>query len=147
MSEDNLVLVVQRKLKASPERLFDAWTKPELMMQWFNGGESMKTPEAIADLKVGGRWSVTMHHLVTGKTFVNNGKYLVIEKPHQLVFTWHPMGQEDYETKVTLLFKKVSEEFTELTLTHEGLRDETDRSNHDKGWNGCLNTLTHWLAK
>ncbi|HEY5039010.1 MAG TPA: SRPBCC domain-containing protein, partial [bacterium] len=103
MSGDNLVLVVQRKIKASPERLFDAWTKPELMMQWFHAGQKMTTPIAEADLRVGGAWRLVMRR-DSGETHPNRGKYKVIDRPHKLVFTWHPHEQADYETTVTLLF-------------------------------------------
>ncbi len=146
MTPTNLVLVVQRKMKASPERLFDAWTKPELMSQWFHAGDQMTTPVAEADLKVGGPWRVVMR-TAAGLEHMNNGKYLVIDRPNKLVFTWHPKGQIDFETKVTLLFKKVSDEFTEMTLTHEGLRDKDWFDKHSAGWTGCIATLESWLAK
>lgn len=145
MNSENLVLVVQRKLKASPERLFDAWTKPELMKQWFHAGDKMTTPVAEADLKLGGPWQVVMRSSA-GQEYPNNGKYLVIDRPHKLVFTWHPMGQADYETKVTLLFKKVSDEFTEMTLTHEGLRDKDWYDKHNAGWTACVASLESWVG-
>jgi len=145
MNTENLVLVVQRKIKASPERLFDAWTKPELMKQWFHAGVKMTTPAAEADPKLGGPWKVVMRSQ-DGKEYLNNGKYLVIDRPNKLVFTWHPMGQADYETKVTLLFKKVSEGVTEMTLTHEGLRDQDAVNRHNSGWMGCVDNLENWAA-
>lgn len=146
MSTADLILVVQRKLKASPERLFDAWTKPELMKQWFHAGDKMTTPVAETDLKLGGPWKVAMR-TADGTEHFNNGKYLVIERPHKLVFTWHPKGQADFETKVTLIFKKISDEFTEMTLTHEGLRDKDWYEKHSAGWTACVATLEGWLAK
>jgi uncharacterized protein YndB with AHSA1/START domain len=147
MNAENLVLVVQRKMKASPERLFDAWTKPELMRQWFHSREKKTTPVAAeTDLKVGGPWRLVVR-TPAGQEVPNNGKYLVIDRPNKLVFTWHPMGQADYETKVTLLFKKVSDEFTEMTLTHEGFRDQDGRDKHNAGWGACIDSLEIWLTK
>ena len=146
MNTENLVLVVQRKIKASQERLFDAWTKPELMKQWFHARDKMTTPVAEADLKVEGPWRVVMRN-PDGQEYPNNGKYLVIDRPNKLVFTWHPMGHADYETKVTLLFKKVSDEFTEMILTHEGLRDQDWYNKHNAGWIGCLDSLENWSTK
>ena len=146
MKTENLVLMMQRKLKASPERLFDAWTKPELMKQWFHAGVDMTTPVAEADPKVGGSWRVVMRK-ADGKDYPNNGRYLVLDRPNKLVFTWHPMGQADYETKVTLLFKKISEEFTGMTLTHEGLRDKDWYDRHNAGWVACVDSLQNWLGK
>jgi uncharacterized protein YndB with AHSA1/START domain len=140
MNQENTVLMVQRTINASAERLFDAWTKPELMKKWFRATEKMSTPSAEADLKVGGAWRVLM---VTskGKDCPTNGHYKVVDRPNKLVFTWHPFEQADYETTVTLIFKKVSDNVTDLTLTHEGLRNEQDRTDHNNGWNGCLDML------
>jgi uncharacterized protein YndB with AHSA1/START domain len=146
MNAGNLVLVVQRKLKASPERLFDAWTKPELLMQWFHAEEKMTTPKADMDLKVGGAWSVTMHHTDTNEYRTTHGKYLVLDRPKKLVLTWVPCLR-DYETKVTLLFQEVSDGTTEMTLTHEGLRNEEDFNGHQAGWEEILKTFSNWLAR
>jgi len=145
MNAENLVLVVQRKLKASPERLFDAWTRPELLMQWFHAQVNMTTPKADADLKVGGAWSLTMHHTDTGENRVTHGQYLVLDRPNKLVFTWFPC-LKDYETKVTLLFKRATDGTTEMTLTHEGLRDEEDFKGHAAGWEEILKTFSGWLS-
>lgn len=144
MNSQNLVLVVQRKLKASPDRLFDAWTKPELLTRWFHAREKMTTENTATDLKVGGAWSLTMHHTDIGERRTTHGKYLVIERPKKLVFTWYPC-LKDYETKVTLLFKEVPGGYTEMTLTHEGLRDEEDFKGHQGGWDEILGTLSSWL--
>ncbi len=65
------------------------------------------------------------------------GEYRIIERPHKLVFTWHPYGDKTIETVVTLRFKKLSENSTELTLTHEGLRNEKEKADHNGGWTSC----------
>jgi uncharacterized protein YndB with AHSA1/START domain len=143
MTQPNLVLVVQRTINASAERLFDAWTKPELMKQWFRGSE-MKTPVAEADLRVGGNWRIVMTKS-DGKSYPHHGHYQVVDRPNKLVFTWNPFVGADYDTVITLNFKKVSETVTELTLTHEGFRDEEMKTGHVRGWNACLDTLEKWL--
>jgi uncharacterized protein YndB with AHSA1/START domain len=139
-SEDNLVLVMQKVFKADSESLFDAWTKPELMKQWFHTKESWTTPLAEADLREGGEWQVDMQ-MENGKAHHACGEYRVIDRPHKLVFTWHPYGDKTIETVVTLRFKKLSENSTELTLTHEGLRNEKEKADHQGGWTGCLMVL------
>jgi uncharacterized protein YndB with AHSA1/START domain len=143
MIQDNTVLMMKRTINGSAERLFDAWTKPELMKQWFRASEKMTTAATTADLRVGGAWRVEMKKS-DGGSCPNNGQYKVIDRPNKLVFTWHPFEAADYETTVTLLFKKVSENVTELTLMHEGLRDDKDRASHTNGWTGCLDMLNKW---
>lgn len=145
MTPTNLILVVQRKLKASPERLFDAWTRPELLVQWFHAAGDMNTQNAEVDLRVGGAWSLTMHHTDINVRRITRGKYLVLDRPNKLVLTWIPC-LKDYETKVTLLFKEASDGTTEMTLTHEGLKDE-DFKGHEAGWDAILKTLENWLAE
>jgi uncharacterized protein YndB with AHSA1/START domain len=145
MIKENAVLMVQRTINASAERLFDAWTKPELMKQWFRASGKMTTAATAADLRLGGAWRVEMK-TSDGKSCPNNGHYKVIDRPNKLVFTWHPYEAADYETTVTLIFKKVSENITDLTLTHEGLRNEKDKTDHTNGWNGCLNMLDKWAS-
>jgi uncharacterized protein YndB with AHSA1/START domain len=141
MNQENTVLMVQRKINASAERLFDAWTKPELMKQWFRGSEKKHVSRVETDLREGGAWLLDMND---GNGKINHcfGAYKVLDRPNKLVFTWSPTcGADDYMTTVTVLLKKVSDTVTELTLTHEGLRDETEFKNHNSGWDSCLNML------
>jgi uncharacterized protein YndB with AHSA1/START domain len=146
MNAENLVLVVQRKLKASPERLFDAWTKAEFLAQWFCcAGKVNQSTDA--DPQVGGAWQITMRAEDTGKLATNNGKYLVLDRPNKIVFTWHPLADPGYETKVTVLFKKLSEGLTEMVLSHEGLRNEEDFKGHSMGWDLVTGNLNTWLGK
>jgi uncharacterized protein YndB with AHSA1/START domain len=146
MTQANVVLVVQRKIGASAERLFDAWTKPELMKKWFHAGKDWTTPMAENDLRVGGDWRIQMAKPDGVTLFPGMGKYKLIERPTKLVFTWHPFAQEDYETTITLTFKKVSDEVTEFTLTQEGLRSEKDKADHNGGWDGCLGCLADFAS-
>ena len=86
-----------------------------------------------------------MHHTDVDEQRTTKGKYLVLDRPNKLVFTWVPC-LKDYETKVTILFKEVSDGFTEMTLTHEGLRNE-DFKGHGAGWEEIFKTFSNWLMK
>ena len=141
-----LVLMMKKVFKTDMEHLFDAWTRPELMKQWFHAVEGWSTPLAEADLKAGGAWKVHMQRK-DGHIHEALGKYRDIDRPNKLVFTWHPYGDTSVETVVTLRFKKVSENETELTLTHEGLRSEKEKADHSSGWTGCLESLGRFVDK
>ena len=52
-------LTLKRRLNASPEKVFAAWTKPETLARWF-GPRECTSLEARLDLRVGGRYHVTM---------------------------------------------------------------------------------------
>ncbi len=144
MSDSSVVLTMTRKINASAERLYDAWTKPELMKKWFHPAKGWSTPVAENDLRVGGEWRIQMAKPDGVTLFPGLGKYKVLERPSKLVFTWHPFAEASYETVVTILLKKVSETETELTLIHEGLRNEADKADHNGGWIGCVGMLAEF---
>ena len=48
-------LKVTKTIKASRERVFAAWTQPEMLHQWWGAHESFSAPIAEVDLKVGGK--------------------------------------------------------------------------------------------
>ena len=58
-----LDLVLERTIPVSPERVWAAWTRPELLMQWFTPAP-WKTVAADLDLRVGDRvWVLPTHTL------------------------------------------------------------------------------------
>jgi uncharacterized protein YndB with AHSA1/START domain len=76
-----------------------------------------------------------------GRIHHHFGVYRVIERPHKLAFTWNPYGEKDRETLVTLRFKGLPDGTTELSLTHEGLREGKEKNEHTEGWKSCLQSL------
>ena len=115
---ENLKLQVTRTIKASRPRVFDSWTKPELMERWFAPG-AMTVANASADLQVGGQYRVEMHG-VDGYVHVAAGVYKKIIPNEVLSFTWGGVCDPGPETLVTVEFKDV-EGGTELTLKTRAL--------------------------
>ena len=56
-SRRTLVLVVRRAINASPERLFDAWTRSEELLAWW-GPRPVRCTNAEVNLRVGGRYRI-----------------------------------------------------------------------------------------
>jgi uncharacterized protein YndB with AHSA1/START domain len=138
--DDKLILVVKQVFRASAEFLFDAWTDPKLMAQWFHAQPNWTTEVTKSDFRVGGAWEIVMH-ADQGPDCRSFGKYIAIERPRRLVFTWHANAEQDYETVVTLTLRAIDPHTTELVLLQTGLRNEQDRSEHQHGWEGCLTSL------
>jgi len=57
---EKLSLEIKRFIKASPDRVYAAWTDPVQLKKWF-GPENVQTRNLIADVRVGGqfRWDCT----------------------------------------------------------------------------------------
>jgi uncharacterized protein YndB with AHSA1/START domain len=70
----------------------------------------------------------------------HTGKYLKINRPNQLVFTWESHRSVDNST-VTLNFTRIDGDNTEISLTHVKFNDETARSDHEGGWGNILDKL------
>jgi uncharacterized protein YndB with AHSA1/START domain len=80
-----LDLVLERTIAVPPDRVWAAWTQPELLMQWFTPAP-WKTVAVDIDLRPGGRCVTTMES-PDGDQFPNTGCYLQVEPNRLLVFT------------------------------------------------------------
>ncbi len=132
---------VTKLLPANPEQVFDAWTDPESLSQWFLPGPVRVGPIEL-DLWVGGRYRI----VVTGESAHEmSGEYLEIVRPKRLVFTWFSAGAGGAETLVTIEFEARGSR-TKLILTHEQLPDRQAAAQHESGWSNILDALGSHLA-
>ena len=140
MSE-NIKLQLKKIIKAKRSQVFEAWTKPEVMMKWYHPG-AMTNPTAGSDLKVGGKYHVEMKGEMDGKP-VNptvSGEYTKIIPNELISFTWGWEHESSAKTLVTVELKDVSGG-TEVILTHERFANSDTCDHHQKGWVGCLDNL------
>lgn len=141
-------VVVKKVISASKEKLFDAWTRPEVMNQWYCGAKG--TSKATVDLRVGGKYTNEMFSDASSCTpgneakkipeegYMHTGEYLEISRPDRLVFTWNSPSVQN--TVVTVDLKEV-ENGTEVTITHELPTQELCKG-HTEGWTYALSTLS-----
>jgi uncharacterized protein YndB with AHSA1/START domain len=136
-------LSITRILRASRERVFAAWTKPEAIARWFMAGEDWKcVPEA--DVRTGGEYRLQMHD-PTGAVHEQFGSYREISPPVRLVFTWTCIAVGVVDSVVTIELKELADNRTELTLTHELDAPDEVRRSHEHGWTACLANLDRVL--
>lgn len=90
-------LVLTRRIKAAPSKLFRAWTEPELMKQWFCP-RPWTTPVIEADLRPGGASYILMRG-PNGEEMPNRGQYLEIVPGRKVVFTDAYVGDWQPSTK------------------------------------------------
>ena len=136
-------LRLQRVLPASVWRVFEVWTRPELMAQWFLVDPGWKGKAAV-DLRVGGKYRVEMDR-GDGTIFVAFGEYLEIVPPRRLVFTWSSAVPAVSGSVVTVEIEPRGED-TQLTLTHDLLPDTDEGRAHAIGWEGTLGCLHSHLT-
>jgi uncharacterized protein YndB with AHSA1/START domain len=145
-SPDSWVLDVTCTLPAPPERVFRLLTNPSELSRWW-GPHGFSTPETDVDLRVGGRYRLGMKP-ADGELFHLSGRYLEIEPPTRLVYTfcWEEPDPEDRETRVELSLERLSDG-SRLTLHQGTFRTEARLALHRNGWADALDKLSDVAAR
>jgi uncharacterized protein YndB with AHSA1/START domain len=136
------LLVVRKTIRATPERLFEAWTTPAHLEQWW-GPEGVTCIDSDVDLRIGGRYRIG-NRLPDGTVLWITGEFEVIEPPRRLTYSWKLEGSAHPVERVTVRFEpRVGA--TEVIVTHERISSEPLREQHQVGWVGCLAGLEEYL--
>ena len=145
-------LRLTRLIDAPREKLFRAWTEPELMKQWFTP-RPWTTPVIEVDLRPGGSNLIVMRG-PDGTEFPNRGVYLEIVKNERLVFTdaytkaWEPSEKPFFTGIITFEDEGGKTRYTARAL-HWTV---ADREAHEKmgfheGWGICADQLAELVAR
>lgn len=149
---DERDLVLTRLIDAPREKLFRAWTEPELMKQWFVP-QPWTLASAEVDLRPGGSSLIVMRD-PDGNEFPNRGVYLEVVKNERLVFTdayteaWHPSEKPFFTGIITFEDEGGKTRYT-ARARHWTV---ADREAHEKmgfheGWGKCADQLAELVAK
>ena len=134
---------VSQTMRATPDRLFQAWTDPKELANWWRlEGDGWAFAGATLNLTVGGRYRLAMTS-PDGKSHVAVGEYRQIDRPRRLVFTWdwEDVGSRVGETIVTIEFRPAGAGQTEVVLTHERFPNGKAAHGHEWGWTQLLRLL------
>ncbi len=131
-------LTLKRRLKAPPEKVYQAWTQPEQMIRWW-GKSTCRAPIAETDVRVGGRFRVQFW-AEGGEHNSVSGIYREIDPNRRLVFSWAWQTTPERQSQVTVDLKPDGDE-TILTLTHEQFFDQKACDDHRVGWTAGLDNL------
>lgn len=133
-------------IKAPRQRVFDAWTQPEHLMNWWRKDPDWSTEVVEVDLRIGGKYRLGMRDPKQPQAYVCFGQFREINEPEKLVYTWswEPPGMEVGESLVTVEFLDHGES-TELVVTHERLPNEDAVDGHRKGWTACIEVLAELI--
>jgi uncharacterized protein YndB with AHSA1/START domain len=139
-------LLLTRVINAPREKVYEAWTDPQLLKQWF-APLPWTTPQAKLDVRTGGSSLIVMRG-PDGNEFPNRGVYLDVVKNERLVFTdafseaWVP-SQKPFMTVVLSFEDQGGKTQYTARVRHW---NSTDRETHEKmgfhaGWPICTEQL------
>lgn len=147
MNDKTIALELRKIIGASRPKVFAAWTKPEIVRQWFAPGP-MTVGRAEIDLRTGGRYLIEMKG--ADGSFVVSGDFREIVPDERLAFTWawqtRPPGAPEEPTLVVVTFRD-SGENTEVHLRHERFLSQESCDKHNQGWQGCLDKLASQVVR
>jgi uncharacterized protein YndB with AHSA1/START domain len=138
-AQSDTTLQIKRTFKAPREKVFNAWTDPAVIKQWFAPTDEFSVPVAEVDLRVGGKYRIAMQ-APDGARHIAVGAYREIDAPRKLVFTWTWEQRPMPDTLITIEFNERAGA-TEVVLTHELFPSVEERDHHNQGWIGCLDRL------
>lgn len=138
---------VSRYFEASPERVFDAWLVPRTLGQWMFGPRvrDENVVRLDVDPRVDGSFSLKVER--NGNPVDHVGRYLEIERPHRLAFTWAVKGDSDDALSEVHIDIQPSGSGCVLTLVHRmdpKWSDYADRTRD--GWTTMLDALADLFA-
>jgi uncharacterized protein YndB with AHSA1/START domain len=136
-------LALSRVIRAPREKVFAAWTDPDLLTRWWGPGP-VSCPEAHVDLREGGSYRLANLEVDGSITWIE-GIFERVRAPEELVYTWNVSIMPGEPTLVRVMFRP-HPEGTELVLTHERFAAATVRDMHLQGWGACIDKLAAMLA-
>lgn len=143
-------LRLTRRFAAPRERVFEAWTNPELLRRWWAALQGWETSVAEVDLRPQGHYRLSMRDPEGGAEYTVVGEYVEVQRPERLVYTWTWQGEPDEmrgsERTVVVVEFVENGDATEVLLTHRGFADDRIRDLHGEGWSGCLENLERRLT-
>lgn len=143
-------IVVEGYFAATPARVFQAWTDPNIVMKWF-GRAPNSLHSATIDLRQGGAWQF-LESSDGEKSVGFEGEYLDIEPGERLLFTWsqvvaHTSGEREATplSQVEVIFTAQGRG-THVRLVHSAVHDEDTRRGFGGGWAFAFNTMSALLS-
>lgn len=113
--------VVEHTIQSTPEEIFEAYTDPELVAQWWaHPGQTLRVDEM--DVRPGGAWRFT-HILDEGEELVMHGEYREIEPVTRISYT-HNTGEGTDEEILAIVDLEAVAAGTHLTLTNRCASEE-----------------------
>ena len=140
-----------RRFAASPQAVFDAWTKPEMIRRWLFTAPDTNTVLDI-DARVGGTWTIGDRR--DGVDYTATGEYLEVEIPNKLVFTF-AMPQFSPNTDRITVHIEADGAGSIMTFTQEGIdiaaelrqADPDAADSSEQGWSQMFELLAALLEE
>jgi uncharacterized protein YndB with AHSA1/START domain len=141
-------LTIMRVYDAPVRDVWDAWTNPEQVAQWW-GPRGFTLTTHSKDLRPGGHWGYTMHG-PDGTDYANKTLYLEVEEERKLVYDHGGNDDRPPMFRVTVLFAEVDGQThmdMTMTLPTPEAAEEARKFIQKAGGNATWDRLAEYLAE
>lgn len=138
--------VIIRRYPHPLSRVYHAWTRVEHLERWFRPFDDVALTVESFDFREGGDYA--FRYTWPGHVFPVSGRFLTIRPEQTLVFTWLPQEPDPdagKDTMVSVFFRDLGREGTEVEVRHTLFPDDPMRRRHDEGWSATLDRLGRHL--
>ena len=126
-------ITVTRMIPAPAADVFDVWMDPKSP-----GGPWYGAERTILNAVVDGLFYFAVKH--EGRLWAHYGRFIRIERPRQVEYTWVSEATKGVESIVSVTFDRRGDQ-TEVTLRHSGVPDDELGRQHKDGWTWALSML------
>jgi uncharacterized protein YndB with AHSA1/START domain len=131
-------------LPATPEAVFAAWTEADQVLAWWGDVGVYRTTVWTADVRVDGVWHAQFND-VAGDVSDAEGRYLTVERPNRLVWSFCSSWEPGAETTVDMSFAAAPGGST-LHLRQSGFASADSRDTSAEVWPELVGWLRDYLA-
>jgi uncharacterized protein YndB with AHSA1/START domain len=141
---DKRTLSINRTLNAPIDVVWEAWTNPQHIAQWWARG--MKVDILEHEFKVGGNWKFGMK-MPNGQDFFSEGTYLLIEEKSKIHSTadFKPMTENvEIRAEFEAAGHQTSFNFSVIHVSEE-YKNQQEQMGFMKGWGGVFDKLAEFV--
>lgn len=143
MTTDDASIFLEKTFKSPIEKIWESWTNPTLIMNWFGSDPKGKVLKAALDVRPGGYFEITFQDSdLTEHTC--SGIYDEVQALSKLTFSWQWKSEPGVESFITLLLTPEGK-YTRMQFEHKHLGSH---SKHDYaiGWQSTFAKLERLLS-
>ena len=139
-------LRIERLFDAPRALVYEAWTNPALLSQWWGPAHYPATHIAM-DVREGGSWRNCLTSVETGDALWQNGAFTEVVPLEKLVFTfvWEEAGERGEANTVVITFADQGHQ-TLVTLTQQPFQSAHEAEGHGDGWWSSFDRLHTLLS-
>lgn len=135
----NASITVTVNVHVPVEKVWDIWTKPEHIIQWYHASDDWYAPRAQSDLRVGGQFAITMASRDNTQQFDFVGIYTQIDP---LAAIYYTIGDGRH---VETVFEQ-NGDATQVTQTFE-IENVNSPEKQREGWQGILDNFKRYCEE